>query len=444
MYAGGSIMIKKNIYTIVLMFVFTFFVVSCSPIQDSTDSDMNSTSGLSPSEKEPETLAESATEENDFSGQATNDTSSVLDLEGLGEMENSFNVINAFPDLSFERPLAFQTPGDDSGRIFIVEQNGRIFVINDTSTDEAVLFMDISERVDDSGNEMGLLGLAFHPGFNENNQFFLNYTTSSQTIISRFSTDKNNPDRGDPESEVRILTYEQPYSNHNGGHILFGDHDGYLYIAAGDGGGAGDPQGNGQNRLTLLGNILRIDVDSTDPGLNYAIPQDNPFKGNNEGFREEIFAYGLRNPWRFSFDPETERLWAADVGQNQTEEIDIIYSGRNYGWNIMEGSQCYQPPSGCDTEGLELPIYEYTHQLGRSITGGYVYRGEKLEILQGVYIYADFITGYIWGLVLDEGGAVRNYTLAESGLNISSFGIDQDQELYFTAFDGNIYRLSLP
>ena len=219
--------------------------------------------------------------------------------------------------------------------------------------------------------------------------------------------------------------------------------DGYLYIATGDGGSGGDPQGNGQNRETLLGKILRMDVDSKDSGLNYAIPPDNPFTGNTEGYREEIYAYGLRNPWRFSFDPLTNRLWAADVGQDTVEEIDLIEKGGNYGWNIMEGSLCFNPPAGCDPKGLELPVYEYEHPLGDSITGGYVYRGEELPMLQGAYIYGDFVSGLIWGLWYEEGKGNRNFTLAETGLNISSFGIDEDNELYLTAFDGKIYRLIL-
>ncbi len=179
-------------------------------------------------------------------------------------------------------------------------------------------------------------------------------------------------------------------------------------------------------------------MDKNETGLTYSIPKDNPFKDNAEGFREEIYAYGLRNPWRFSFDTLTGELWAADVGQDKIEEIDIIQNGKNYGWNIMEGSYCYEPPTGCDPSGLELPVYEYEHPIGESITGGYVYRGKELPVLQGVYIYADFITGYIWGLVDSGAQGYRNFTLAETGLNISSFGTDESQELYILAFDGKI------
>lgn len=357
------------------------------------------------------------------------------------EIENRFMVQDAFPGISFNRPLDLQHAGDGSGRLFIVEQGGRIYMIDNYSAEDIRLFLDISGRVDDSGNEMGLLGLAFHPEFKNNGSFFVNYTNRNNTVISRFTVNSDNPDSADPAGEEVILTFLQPYSNHNGGQLAFGPEDGYLYIASGDGGSGGDPQGNAQNRETLLGKILRIDVDNRDPGLNYAIPSDNPFTGNTEGYREEIYAYGLRNPWRFSFDPLTERLWAADVGQDRIEEINLIKKGGNYGWNIMEGSLCFNPSSGCDSTDLELPVYEYDHSLGRSITGGFIYRGEDIPVLEGAYIYGDFVSGLIWGLWYEEGEGSSNFTMTETGLNISSFGIDEDYELYLTAFDGKIYRL---
>ena len=366
------------------------------------------------------------------------------DLKKLFELENSFVIANAFPGITFKRPLEFQDAGDGSGRIFIAEQSGRIFVIPAPGAVKADLFLDISSRVDDSSNEKGLLGLAFHPDFKKNGQLFVNYTTGNNTVVSSFMVLNNNPNLADPGSEEILLTFKQPYANHNGGKIAFGPDDGCLYIAVGDGGGAGDPQGNGQNLKTLLGKILRIDVNRKDSGLGYSIPSDNPFNGNTEGFREEIYAYGLRNPWRFSFDSIAKQLWAADVGQDKTEEIDIIQKGKNYGWNIMEGSYCYNPASGCNPEGLQLPVYEYQHPLGESITGGYVYRGTKIPELQGVYVYADFTTGYIWGLVYMDNQEAKNFTLVKTGLNISSFGLDKDQELYFTAFNGKIYNLAIP
>lgn len=359
------------------------------------------------------------------------------------EVENHFTLQDAFQGITFTRPLDLQNTGDGSGRLFVVEQGGRISVIDTASFETgAELFLDISDRVDDSGNEMGLLGLAFHPDFKNNESFFVNYTNGNNTVISRFTLSSGNPDTADPASEEILMTFQQPYQNHNGGQLAFGPDDGYLYIATGDGGSGGDPHGNGQNLGTLLGKILRIDVDNQDPGLNYAIPPDNPFTGNNEGYREEIYAYGLRNPWRFSFDPLTGDLWAADVGQDTMEEIDIVEKGGNYGWNIMEGSLCYNPRTGCDSAGLELPVYEYEHSLGESVTGGYIYLGENLSLLYGAYIYADFISGTIWGLWYEEGKEPANFVLSETGLNISSFGKDEDFELYLTAFDGKIYRLA--
>lgn len=369
--------------------------------------------------------------------------STGLNLTEPQKIENQFTVTDAFPGILFDRPLDLQHAGDGSGRLFVVEQGGSIYVINNSSNPKAELFLDISDRVDDSSNEMGLLGLAFHPAFKTNGQFFVNYTTSDSTVVSRFVVDSENPVIADKTSEEVLLTFPQPYSNHNGGQIAFGPDDSYLYIATGDGGSGGDPHGNAQNRKTLLGKILRIDVDEKDSGLNYAIPTDNPFAGNKEGYREEIYAYGLRNPWRFSFDQPTNRLWAADVGQDRVEEIDIIEKGKNYGWNIMEGSLCFKPPTGCDQTGLELPVYEYQHPLGESIIGGYVYRGNNLSVLQGIYVYSDYVTGIIWGLLYDEGKETQNFTLAKTDLNITSFGIDEDDELYFTAFDGKIYRLTI-
>jgi hypothetical protein len=209
----------------------------------------------------------------------------------------------------------------------------------------------------------------------------------------------------------------------------------------GDGGSGGDPQGNGQDRSTLLGSILRIDVDGKENDNNYAIPPDNPYAGNNEGYREEIFAYGLRNPWRFSFDAENGRIWAGDVGQNSYEEIDIIQAGENYGWNIMEGTHCYEPSSGCEQSGLVLPIWEYGRNQGISVTGGFVYRGPTLDNLTGLYIYGDYGSGKIWALDYDESDDPENTELLEVDFPISSFGVDAKNELYICGFDGNIYQI---
>jgi glucose/arabinose dehydrogenase len=356
-----------------------------------------------------------------------------------GEVENRFTAVDAFPGITFSRPLDLQHAGDGSGSIYVVEKRGVIYRLSGPQFSRRETFLDIRSLVDDRASEMGLLGLAFHPDFAGNGYFYVNYTDARNTVIARFTAAG---DRADPDSGQIILSFSQPLRNHNGGQVAFGP-DGYLYIATGDGGGGGDPQGHGQDRRTFHGNILRIDVDRTESSRNYGIPPDNPFTANREGYLEEIYAYGLRNPWRFSFDSENGLLWAADVGQNQVEEINIIEKGKNYGWNIMEGSLCFNPPQNCDPTGLELPVFEYRHPLGRSITGGYVYRGKELPRLTGAYIYADYVSGLIWGLWYREGHAPINYLLADTGLAISSFGLDEEGELYLTAFDGKVYRLEL-
>ncbi len=360
------------------------------------------------------------------------------------QVEGDVEIEVAFPNLRFTRPVDLQHAGDGTGRLFVVEQAGVIRVFgNDPDAPAATVFLDIRDRVDDRGNEEGLLGLAFHPDYAANGFFFVDYTASSpdRTVIARYRVDPNDPGRADPGSETIVLEVAQPFSNHNGGQIAFGS-EGLLYVALGDGGSGGDPREHGQNRRTLLGSILRIDVDQPSGGRPYGIPPDNPFAGNTEGFREEIFAYGLRNPWRFSFDAATGRLWAADVGQNAFEEIDLIEPGGNYGWNTMEGMHCFDPPSGCATAGLTPPVWEYDHGEGRSVTGGFVYRGPGVPQLAGKYVYADFVSGKIWALAF-EGGAVQAHAeLLDTTLGISSFGVDENRELYFCAFDGRIYRFT--
>jgi glucose/arabinose dehydrogenase len=237
-----------------------------------------------------------------------------------------------------------------------------------------------------------------------------------------------------------ILSFPQPYANHNGGHMAFGE-DGFLYIATGDGGSKGDPQNNAQNLSNLLGKILRIDVDRPGAGKHYGIPADNPFAGNTQGFREEIFAYGLRNPWKFSFDRQGGRLWAADVGQDKVEEINLIEKGKNYGWNLMEASRYYSAREDVTQEGLVLPVWEYEHQLGKSITGGAVYYGDDILALKGAYIYGDFVSGRIWALWLDNDLKVDNRQLLDTELRISSFGVDGNNEIYVVDYQGKIYKL---
>ena len=324
------------------------------------------------------------------------------------------------------RPVDLQDDG--VGRLFVVEKLGHIHVIENETWVEAP-FLNIEERVNDSSNEMGLLGLAFHPNYEQNGYFFVNYTgTGGDTFVSRFQA-SGDPKLANPSSEVILLRIEQPFPNHNGGGLDFGP-DGYLYIGTGDGGAAGDPFGNGQKTDTLLGKVLRIDVDSAEP---YAIPADNPF-GN------EIWDYGLRNPWRISFDALTGDLYIGDVGQGTWEEIDIhpagVPGGINYGWDFREGKHEYD---GTAPAGLTDPIAEYSHaEGGCSVTGGYVYRGSMPE-WNGIYFYGDYCTGYVWGLI-NVDGQWQAQLLFETGERITSFGQDREGEVYLVSDTGNVYK----
>ena len=348
----------------------------------------------------------------------------------------------AFPALAFRRPVHLTFPPDGTDRLFVTLQAGRIMVFeNDEDVSKAQEFLDIRERVSDRGNEEGLLGLAFDPDYRRNGYFYVYYTASDprRSVVSRFSVSDEEPERADPASEMPILQVRQPFANHNGGQILFGP-DGFLYIGLGDGGGRGDSAGNGQDPSTLLGAILRIDVGTLDSKGTYTVPADNPFAGSEDGARGEIWAYGLRNPWRFSFDRETGDLWAGDVGQDRYEEVDIITPGANYGWNVMEASHCYRVSRGCDQANLAPPVIEYGSD-GCSITGGYVYRGSLLPSLLGAYVYGDFCSGKIWALRHDGTRVTEHMQVVDSGLSISSFGEDRLGEILVVSLDGGIYRL---
>lgn len=353
-------------------------------------------------------------------------------------------LTDAFPGVTFTRPVDVQHVGDE--RFFVVEQRGVISVVSGGfQNPEKGVFLDIESQVRDQGNEEGLLGLAFHPDFKNNGYFFVNYTASSpnRTVISRFQVSGSNPNQADAGSELVLLEIEQPFGNHNGGQVVFGP-DGFLYTGMGDGGSGGDPQNNSQNLTTLLGAILRIDVDNPGNELNYSIPTDNPFVNNTEGYREEIFAYGLRNPWRFSFDAENGDLWTGDVGQNRLEKINIIENGGNYGWRIMEGTQCFNPANDCEKSGLILPVFEYGRSAGDvSITGGYIYRGENIPQLQGRYIYGDFASGRIWSLDVTDMDNPVNTELIQAPIGLSSFGVDPMNEILVCGFDGKIHRLKI-
>jgi len=323
----------------------------------------------------------------------------------------------------------------------VVSQTGTIQIIQNG----AVLptpFLDIRNLVIDN-NESGLLGLTFHPGFPQNPRFYVNYVRSNagqiQSVISEFQVSATNPNQADPATQRMLLVVNQVHNflNHKAGQLAFGP-DGFLYFGLGDGGSEGDPFGNGQNTQTLLGKMMRINVDSTSPGLQYSIPPDNPFVAG--GGLPEIFAVGFRNPWRFSFDQPTGRLFAADVGQDSFEEIDIVQKGGNYGWNIMEATHCFNPPSGCNMAGLILPIAEIPHPEGEAVIGGFVYHGSAIPGLQGVYIFGD-LNGKIWSLQQQPSGSLTRNLLLTTQLSITSFGQDQSGELYVVDLGGQVQKI---
>lgn len=357
----------------------------------------------------------------------------------------SVQAVDAFPSLRFTSPIDIQHAGDGTDRLFVAEQAGVIRVFgNSAGSATATTFLDIRNKVV-SGGERGLLGFAFHPDFKANGYVYVNYTRVNPltSVIARYKANTPSTGQIDPSSEAILLTIGQPYDNHNGGSIQFGK-DGFLYIATGDGGSGGDPQNYAQNRKSMLGKILRLDVNSNAKG-NYGIPPDNPFANGTEGYNAEIYAYGLRNPWKISFDTQTNQLLAADVGQNKREEINLITKGGNYGWPVKEGTDCYRPSSNCNTTGLIEPIYNYLQSNGdRSITGGYVYHGTSIPGLHGKYIYGDYISGRIWTLSMNGTQAGSNAILLENAGLISTFGQDASGEVYFANYQsGKIMKLGL-
>ena len=369
----------------------------------------------------------------------------------------------AFPDLKLTnwegispagkiaplRAIFLTHAGDDSNRIFLATQRGVVHVFpNDQKVKKTKIFLDLEKDVlyRDDQNEQGLLGVAFHPNYKKNGEFFLFYTIRTPkltNVLARFKVSKDDPNRADPDSREEIFRIERPFWNHDGGTIAFGK-DGYLYVALGDGGAANDPYNNAQNRGTLLGNILRIDIDKKDKLHNYAIPKDNPFVGEGN-VRPEIWCYGLRNVWRMSFDRKTGKLWAGDVGQNLYEEINILTRGGNFGWKKREALHPFGSKGVGPNKDMIDPIWEYHHDVGKSITGGGVYRGKEHPELQGCYIYGDYITHKIWALKYDEGKkrVVSNRPIADRNLPILSFGEDEQGEIYLLTTSPNgqgVYR----
>ena len=342
----------------------------------------------------------------------------------------------------FEEPLFVAGPGDGSGRLFVLEKTGRIWIVRDGER-SAAPFLDLSGTVS-TQSEQGLLGLAFSPRFSKDNLFYVDYTREDgATVVSRISAKRDEAAAG---GEQVLLTVAQPYANHNGGMLAFGP-DGYLYVGLGDGGSGGDPDGNGQNLGTLLGKLLRLDVtarasDARD--AEYRVPPDNPFV-NQQGAMPEVWAYGLRNPWRFSFDRETGDLWIGDVGQNAWEEIDFqpasSAGGENYGWNHYEATHPYPPDADAREGAYTMPVVEYDRDAGKSVTGGYVYRGKAEGELAGTYFYADFVSGRIWGLQRGASG-IETRLLLDTDYSIASFGEDDEGELYVVDYTGGgIYRI---
>ena len=344
--------------------------------------------------------------------------------------DTELTYVNPFPNLNFYQPVDIQFPPDESNRLFVVEKRGRINVFENNENAMSSTFLSIQGQVYDDG-EMGLLGLAFHPDYLNNGYFYVNYNPAeNMTRISRFMVSATNPNIADQSSEFVLLEFNQPSTVHNGGQLFFAG-DGYLYISTGDGG----PPSNGQDTSNLLGSVLRIDVDNMDNGLNYRIPASNPFIGDNNVL-DEIYAFGLRNPWRMSYDQITNSIWTGDVGSSRNEEINIIESGGNYGWPRFEGTECLV--QDCDDNGLTEPVLEYDNDEGAAITGGYIYRGSLNPDLTDKYIYADAVKGLIWALDTNN---FTNETLFDVSLIITSFGIDRNNELYFCDYiGGEIYR----
>ena len=427
---------------LVSLIVATLTVTACSSETDATPSPYATSEGVATVESETPSPTGVATVESETPLPTSVSTAASDTPAPASGALPSVRAETVFPGVSFDRMVFLTHPDGIPDRLYLVLQPGRILAFDNVPNPSSPeTFLDIRNRVSDRGNEEGLLGLAFDPDYANNRYFYVYYSAASprRSVIARYHVPPG-ADGVDPSTEKIIMEIGQPYSNHNGGQVTFGP-DGYLYVGLGDGGSGGDPRGHGQDLRTLLGTILRIDVSTLDELGSYAVPPDNPFVGV-QGARPEIWAYGLRNPWRFSFDRETGDLWTGDVGQNKLEEIDIIRPGLNYGWNIVEGSLCFRD-SPCSSEGLEPPVTEYGRDGGCSVTGGYVYRGPRIPSLVGAYLYGDFCTGNIWALRHDGSQVVDQALIADTDLQISSFAEGPDGEVYILSFTGEIARLAL-
>ncbi|TWU03844.1 PQQ-dependent sugar dehydrogenase [Neorhodopirellula pilleata] len=376
--------------------------------------------------------------------------------ESLNTSPMPIEVVRAYPNLNISRPIVITGAGDGSGRLFVASQTGEIFVFDESNeqVDEPEMFVDLSDRViyKDRENEEGFLGLAFHPRFSENGKFYAYYTTSDRphvSVLSEFRTVEGSQNRfGDPSSERELMRIQQPFWNHNGGTVAFGP-DGYLYVALGDGGKGNDPLKSGQDLSKLLGSILRIDIDQTQNDLPYAIPKDNPLVGRGASVWPEIYAWGVRNIWRMSFDEPTGRLWAADVGQNEWEEINLIRKGGNYGWSLREAAHSFTLDGSKGSEAtpsLIDPLIEYPHtdDWGKSVTGGAVYRGKATPQLDGYYLYGDYVSGRLWAMKIDEKteAVLENRPIAWQQLPVFTFGSTDTGEVLMSTMmgGGQIYR----
>ena len=365
---------------------------------------------------------------------------------GTWQPGRKLRLLPAYPALTFEQPVRMVPGPSGDGGWYVLERAGRVKRFDaEPNVASARAVLDLTDRVNSDPGEAGLLGIAFHPRYPEDPRVFLSFTTGKgRKPVSTVAALPAPPGAAWDPSALQVLwTLDQPYGNHNGGHIAFGP-DGLLYAGYGDGGSAADPHDHGQNPRTWLGSLLRVDVNARSGKKAYAIPADNPFAKGGRG-APEVYAWGLRNPWTFSFDRVTGRLWLADVGQYEWEEVDVIEKGRNYGWRIREGRHCFRPKKDCPRAGLVDPVAEYDHSQGdKSITGGFVYRGERIEGLAGTYVYGDFASGRIWGIPADPPGAVeKGRLLVESGKSIPAFGEGKDGELYVLDFyDGKVFTLA--